>query len=505
MYDQVIIDSAVFKNRISPKAKDFILSNPAVLSQTFFDETKDYENILKPKSLKYNLYDLITLSKTKGLKLYSHESFDVLQKATNLSEQSMKVCVITEDEVLIERLLSGCTPVDVYDLNKDNLIQYTLRSPCHMQTPASSEFVEDIKTGSSVSLQNGAALTLTGSPKGGREGEVYDIAEDKYIVAKIYKHYPSAQHKKHLEALIAIGEKANLPWCVFPKELLFYNNRLVGFTMQKADFTQLSADALYLGNPIILNEEQLSVKRSHILKFCLKLLMQIKTLHTYGIAVSDVNDANFSTYKEDEPVIMIDTDSFVLGNTFNGTVGEDNHFSRKYDLKNKEQVLMQCEEGALKLVFKLLSLGTPPFLKDSVYLFESSKSPNRWRNILFPSNVLEYLNDVFTAKALPSVSIAIDKIRFALRHLEAHPDKNITVKEMYDAPEPFIVNEHEHIFTPTKKQPTVASSNRDLPTESSTYTPPNKKVRKHRLWPWLLLTILGSAAYYLISNNIIPL
>ncbi len=506
MYDQVIIDSAVFKNRLSQKAKDFILSHSAVLSQTFFDETKDYEDTLKSTSLKYNLHDLITMSKTKGLRLYSPESFDVLQKAKELSKQNLKVCVITEDELLIERLLSGYTPVDVYDLNKDTLIQFThCKCPCYMQTSACAELVEDIRAGFSVKLQNGTSLTLAGYPKGGREGEVYDVAEHKDTVAKIYKHYPSVQHKQHLEALKAIGEKAKLPWCVFPKELLYYNDRLVGFTMPKADFTQLSADALYLENPLILNEEKLSIKRSHTLKFCLKLLMQIKILNSYGIAVSDVNDANFSTYKEDEPIIMIDTDSFVLGNNFNGTVGEDKHFSRKYDLKNKEQVLLQCEEGALKLVFKLLSLGTPPFGKDSAYLFESTKSPNRWRSILFPSNVLDYLNDVFTAKVQPSISIAIDKIRSALKYLEAHPDKDITVKEMYESPDPFTVSEQEYDFKPSPKQPAAASGKSDLLTNSSADTSTEKKVRKHRLWPWLLLTILGGAAYYLISNNIIPL
>ena len=146
----------------------------------------------------------------------------------------------------------------------------------------------------------------------------------------------------------------NVNWCLFPKDILYSDGQIVGFTMQKISTKMLSEDSLFTGDNDNIDSDRLSLRRSYVLNLCLTLLAQIRVLNCYGLSVPDYNDGNFSWFFENKNITMFDTDSFIHGNYFGNTT-DDAAFSRRYSPKNKNQLSLMCEEGALKLIFRLIS------------------------------------------------------------------------------------------------------------------------------------------------------
>lgn len=520
IYHQVILDSAIFKKTISQKAESFILANRVVLSQTFFYETRAIMPALDNTSRRVlinNLNRIVCMIKNRGYTMtVLNEPFDVCQKAVQLSLLGNNTCVITENELIINRLLSGNVYVDVYDLNCDNLIHHNTRiipNTIHIDNSSRiTERIVGIKSGSRLSLHNDTSIVL-GEPIGtpGREGKVYSVIGHPDIVAKIYKKHPSSQRGLHLERLASLSNLKNLEWCLLPKDLLYYQGELVGFTMAKVTTEMLSNDTLYLGDDEGIEENRLSLRRSYTLSFCLMILAQIKILNCYGICVPDYNDGNFSMFYPNNPVTMFDTDSFAESSYFGKTV-DDTCFSRNYNTENNEQLCEMCEEGALKFIFRLISLGLYPFGgKDQPYQFSDNNSQYDYRRRYFPDNVITYLGEVFMARQLPSLSVCIQMISVALNELTANPQKDITVRQMcleaQIIQDPFsvvfplggcqtksgYVGLNTSANTETKKNQTITS----IP------VPETIKKRKHHFWPWAasILVLLGGIAYYFFSQG----
>lgn len=537
-YDYVILDSAIFKNRFSKNATDFILSNVTIMSKTFFLETKEYAAILDNKLgsvLAQNLQTIITSIKTRNYQLtVSNEPFDVFQRSIELSRLNYKVCVMTEDLILIERISQSKNGIDVYDLNKDKIIRNTAAQSkpitVYVDYSSSNERIRDINVGSQLITESNQTITL-GDKLGtsiSLEGKLFYVKNKSDIVVKIYKSYPSPEKQEHVKRLAALNKQLNIHWCVFPLEPVYYQGRMVGFTMRKVVSNKLSCDTLFLGDIPFINEDRLSLKRSYTLNFCKTLLIQVKILGCYGICISDYNDENFSTYSENFPIIMYDTDSFAFGPYYGNTV-EDSRYSRKYNYKIKEELCQLCDEGTLKMTFKLLSLGFHPFVAENQpYRFTNKSGYTECFQAYFPDNVLRYLGDVFSAKVIPSLSIALYNIGLALDELRLHPEKNVTIfrmcEESYKSFAPFTVSTGNDIFG-GKKEHTSATTTPVKKEHTSTTTTPVKKdytpifdpepipeaasesKPRHRFWPWAISALLllgGIGIYYLISQGIIP-
>lgn len=519
-YNQVILDSALFKKALSNNVEAFILTNNVILSQTFFHEARAFTPALNSSSCRVlldNINKIVTMIKNHSYTLtLSSEPFDVYQRATQLAVLGKKICVITENNLLINRLLSSDALVDVYDLNQDCLIKHCnhdIPSKTYIEKSSrNAERVIGIKQGSQLSLKNNTSIVLgelIGSP--GCEGKVFNVEGQPDVVAKIYKKRPSNQHALHLERLISLNNQMNFNWCLLPKSLLYHQGNLVGFTMNKVSTDMLSNDTLYLGDDEEIQKNRLSLKRSYTLSFCLMILAQIKILNCYGICVPDYNDGNFSTYSKGKAVTMFDADSFSEGGYFGNTV-DDICFSKKYNIENQEELCQMCDEGALKFIFRLISLGLYPFSgKDQPYQFSNGDSQFAYRRSYFPKNVLSYLDDVFTSTKTPSLSIAIQMVSIALEELSIFPKKDITVKQMCSqvmyTPDPFTV------ATPIggwnkKKENACADAPINTNVNIEEY-PPNisvrKNTRKYRFWPFIVsaLIIIGYIAYNLGSKGTI--
>lgn len=519
-FDQVILDSAIFKKPLSRAAEEFILNNPVIISKTFFHEASTYMLALDSKSctiLKRNIARIIQMITQGGCDIASEtEAFDVCQKALELSRRNKRVCVMTENQEMIDRLLSEGT-TDVYDLNTDSIANRNmhLRKQVFIDT-AKGERVSGIKEGSSLNLGDSRSYTLGKSMDTfGREGRIYEIDRQPGQVAKIYKHYPSPRKCEHLRKLQSIGKQLKADWCLFPQELLYSGSKLVGFTMNKVSVKTLADDHLFFGNNDSIPADRLSLRRSYLINLCLTILAQIKVLNCYGISVPDLNDGNFSWFYENKNITMFDTDSFIEG-TYYGNMTDDRCFSRRYSSTNKNQLSLMCEEGALKLVFRVISLGLNAFVSSSQpYIFSASDTAFSFRRSYFAKNLISYLDNVFTAKKEPSISIAIKELCLASREItDVTPAKNLTLKKMIqkamDNPAPYEVSEIKPRSQPAPKPERVtADSLSAMKCEDLGYNPKKqRKRRKKHVWPWVVsavVLLLAGAAYYLISNGIILL
>lgn len=511
IYQEVLLDSALFKRELTQNAKAFISANKTVLSATFFSEVKAYAKVLDARysaTLTSNLNTIITMLCSGGKILLYAQPFDIRQRAEQLSSSGCKVCVVTEDCLMIDRLLNGCAVnADVYDLNRDTLTPHRSRTNgvCTVDKASAHVRIDGVTTGTVLHTQNAFIHTLGERlSENGAEGYVYHIAGRSDIVAKIYKTVPSYEKRLHLERLLVVGKEARSPWCAFPENLLYHNGTLVGFTMPKLDCLILSEDSLYLGDDEDIAEDRLDNKLTYQLDFCMTLLTQIKVLNCFGISVPDFNDANFSTYTEGESVVMYDADSFVCGAYF-GNIIDDMSFSRPYRHNNREQLAQMCEENALKMVFRILSLGMYPFAGEGQpYQFRSGRKEITYRRQYFPDNVLTKLDAVFTAQESASLGLLLFELNEEKEDLLKTPKKNITLRQMRDKALLTIgIQPPKRIGNGDTYSETIAVHNSAA---SDLNTQPKKNCKKHIL-PWIasLSAITGGILWFLISQGIITL
>ena len=559
-YEMVILDSAFFKKTFSANAKAFIKSNDIRLSKTFLDEVLALSAALDSESKKIQNTNFNTfinmIQKDSSVQVAWGDAFDVCHRAVEMSRKGIKICVMTEDMLMIDRLLSCGTPVDVYDLNRDQLLQYS----CHVRSgtvhvdvaPADPELISDIGPGTILRKDYKNTVEL-GDPVSvpGLEGRVYSIKGNSKSLAKLYLAYPSKEKVSHLVRLIHIGRTTDLPWCSFPEELLYRGDRVVGFVMPKLEFESLENDKLYAGDDDIMYEGDENDfeggpgrKRSYTLGFCLMLLAQLKILSCCGLCVSDYNFRNFSAYTPGKPVTMVDIDSFGESNYFGNTV-VDKGFSRDYQQNTTEGFCELCDEGALKMVFKLLSLGLDAYSgENQPYALNGPECFFWYRRYYFPENVLSCLDDVFLRKKLPSVGIATRMVSLALDELYAAPGKDITVKAMCDQAinggqklPPFTVSpssegsregasqadaqgdKNRRDERKQREKRDTAAPVKDPPVVKEPPTPPDPDPdyddiddaevpapRKHRGIKWLILLLLlaaGGVYCYLLASGII--
>lgn len=500
---------------LSDKAKWFLHNRNIILTQSFYYETKAYMSVLPidfRNNLTTNIKSIVDLvEKQQGHKARAlSEVYDVRQYAFHSAESGIQVCVVTADELLIERLLLGRTEIDVYDLNTDTLLRhqkhYVSDDVIIDKSSHHAERITGIRQGSQIYYKGKTPLTLSDKIGSGMEGKVFCINERPDTVAKIFKKRPSNFKIHHIEKLSELNNDIHVEWCLLPKELLYdEDERPIGFTMPKVDLEPLSNDLLYLGDISDLDKQSLDKKHSYTLKYCSTLLTQIKILNCFGISIPDLNDGNISRFNGTDPIYLIDTDSFVLDQYFGNSV-DDICFSRQYAIMNKEQLSQLCDESALRLVFILCSYGLHPFrFPGEPYQFSSHDSPFYYRREFFPPDVIAYLDSFFAGKAQASLSVVLCSFVRAINDLVAHPDKDFTVRQMtYSL---FNVEEKaKEIIQPpnTMTRPEIIPQPRPKTAKSIEPLIPTKQKKKHHIWPWVaLLTIISIALYYLISQGFI--
>ena len=444
MYNMVILDAAVFKKPLSDRALSFISGKTVLISPTFFRETEALSKLLDPvrsKVLKNNIGQILRAARNGAKLVSSSLPFDVCHEAVGQTKRGKKVCVMTEDILLIDRLRMSDAPPDIYDLNKDKYGKAEPLTRCahveHRKTSAAAIPKAFCMQGTVLKTENGRSVILSnrlsedsGHEDFGMESSVYDVCGSPGLVAKIYRFYPSVKKHIHLKKLKKIASELDCPWCLLPVDLLYRDDRLVGFTMKKMKVGMLSEDTLYLGDEQAIEERRLSLKKSYSLDFAVTMLTQIKILNCYGLAVCDFNPNNFSAYIPKSPVVMFDTDSFILDNYFGNAI-DDKAFTRRYAYDDKLHLIRMADEQALKFCFRLLSLGANPRVRTGYpYIFTNPASPVMYRRSYFSDSTARFFERAFTGSDTLSVSVALYELTGARAELYSHPERDLTVKQM---------------------------------------------------------------------------
>jgi len=160
--------------------------------------------------------------------------------------------------------------------------------------------------------QNAEVVTLGSTLGVGGEGSVYPIAEDQYLVAKVY-HQITDERIYKLAAMLAnppddpmAGKHTSIAW---PVDLLFTtdsNPHVVGYLMPRVSDMRPVFDFY---NPKTRRQHCPHFNYSYLYRAGRNLASAVHALHTRGYVIGDVNESNILV-SDTTLVTLVDTDSF---------------------------------------------------------------------------------------------------------------------------------------------------------------------------------------------------
>lgn len=161
--------------------------------------------------------------------------------------------------------------------------------------------------------KNGKRYTLGEVIAGGGEGTVHALRGEPYLVAKLYKKDTRAEKLALLEKKlqVMVEDSAFDPYeqgrlrFAWPQDLLYDENRFVGFTMPNAKDT-------YEFHEIMWEDKQTRFARydyNRSIAVACNLALTVRYAHEKGYIIGDMNIKNFRFDRQCH-VIVLDVDSF---------------------------------------------------------------------------------------------------------------------------------------------------------------------------------------------------
>ena len=240
---------------------------------------------------------------------------------------------------------------DLLDKNTDEEISPIAMSDKYLDVPVYCN------VGDTVTTEKGARLTLDKRLSAGAEGMVFTTDNPK-VVAKIYhKGIITPLRWKKLQTQVKMGiNSIGLCW---PKDLLFYRNIPVGYTMIVGRGKTLSN--VFDGPDALLNAIPECTRLDIVTTLC-DLLEKYIYLHMFGIIAGDIQLKNALIYSPNS-LYLIDMDSVQVGN-LPCPVGTEEFTDPRLWGKNFSGFLRKLEDedySIAMLVFSILFCGLHPF------------------------------------------------------------------------------------------------------------------------------------------------
>ncbi|MFW6025418.1 MAG: protein kinase domain-containing protein [Candidatus Woesearchaeota archaeon] len=225
--------------------------------------------------------------------------------------------------------------------------------------------------------KTGEILSLSKQLSGGVGGEgfIYHLKEKNNIIAKIYKNKLTPNKICKLRYMINNPpkdpmDKDNHISIVWPKDLIKYNNQIVGFTMP-----------LIIGHNLgvaYFRDQRVQTARHftyiHLHRISYNLAKAFEACHNSGYIIGDVKDENIKV-KDNSLISLLDVDSFQVPRPnpqqgyFNCKVLTPEYsppevllFAKTNKVKEYNRGPEQDLFGLSILIFKLLMEGTHPFI-----------------------------------------------------------------------------------------------------------------------------------------------
>jgi serine/threonine protein kinase len=212
-------------------------------------------------------------------------------------------------------------------------------------------------------------ITLGGLVGKGGEGDVYEIDQNKNLVAKIFhasnneKNY--ARERKLARMLEApLQQDYDNIFIAWPTDLLYHKNCFAGYLMPRIN----NSHSLFIVfNPSARKQKNIIVSQADLLEIAKNLAKAVHLLHFNNYVIGDINSRNILVNVQNKSIALLDVDSFqvaVDGNILYCTVGVPEYTPPELQNENFRLVPRTKQHdifGLTTLIFQVLMQGFYPF------------------------------------------------------------------------------------------------------------------------------------------------
>jgi len=231
---------------------------------------------------------------------------------------------------------------------------------------------------------NGNIIRVTGNPKSGGEGDVYNVEGNPNLVVKVYNDKKRSNKQayktliKKIQAMCDICDDTIMGRAGWPQQIVYSNNQPVGFTMNKIKHCNTLHQ---LTDTLDRKEKFLDNNWKYSILVAYNLAIAVHTLHSKGVVIGDINESNFlignrtiaeqqgiTDFESNGIVYCIDCDSFQIlteKENFLCTVNKAEYLPPELkgaDLHTIIRTQNQDNFGLAVLIFQLIMLGKHPYM-----------------------------------------------------------------------------------------------------------------------------------------------
>ena len=388
-----------------------------------------------------------------------------LTKEQVLEIKKLNICVYFRDkvehlELLIQRVL-GQLKSQFYLVQDNKQLKLSTRAPTqgkaspkgnsnkqtfklakkHKVIPVSPslEITEQLAAGQTVKKTDKTDIILGGLLGAGGEGQIYHAQDNPNVLVKIYtKKIPSHLENKVKRMTELKSENMINDKCIaYPKDLVYQNNKFIGYTMNK-----VQGETLHIMNYANLKDNPEVNDRKALVQVAINYIKVIQNIHRHNILLVDINEGNILVDLKTKLVSIVDLDSAQI-EEFPCTVGIEDNFSgdmiqkRIQYAQSNQHVLSSMSDELFSIyvfVFMILMGGRHPYdhkkrdmsahkniIANFVYPYA-----NQGNRDLIPGSVTPKLWDNFNDDVRENFSLAFRNKTMDLKKLKKSLESYLT-------------------------------------------------------------------------------
>ena len=498
IYNVAIVDASLFREKLS---EAFIAELRQIhyiyISGTFSAEVLELMELLPTRreiiDSNYRLFRETLSTSVMNLEAYPDCNNDIWDFLQLVSERpnADKAVLITGSLGLIQRVISCGLGIDIYDLNRKQLVGHVAYRNLakkyfvdNEETPVCMEPTDKIDEGTTLYTGKGGPVTL-GEMLGdgsGSEGNVFFLRQfSPECVAKIFKTGKFSVNKfRAVKAMVDDKSLNGIVWAKFPYDILysdFQRSKPVGILEPYGKTAgSLYDDELFFGDTGNWSSSLLSVKVSDVLCLCKYITRQVCYLNAIGVYVSDFNIKNFDypAGKTNPFIQMWDTDSFGYGNYFSGYMADNEKF-KTYDVTRREDICEMCNDELYHFLFRMLTLSDYPFDPETgSFNYLSRDYSNYSRKEFVPKSIWEAFEKFYTGKTKASPQMMLYLLRKEMMERSANADLDLSYTDIVNRIDSSFLAEQDRMLDSTFS-PALNLNPYGRHVYSSAYAPPKKK------------------------------
>lgn len=382
------------------------------------------------------------------------DTFGLVQKFSHRSES---VLVVEANYTLEDQIIFSKQNVGVYSLLENGLIDQNNYSRASLKkidkTKTPLKFCE-VHSKNTIYTDE-SSYVLADLLTSGAEAQIYKIANNDRLLAKIYKEDEDSnfvltkQKLENIFVLKKINDIWDVSWLAWPTSVIyadFAHRNPIGYMMKRfGDAKFLSDNSLFYGGDINMKfRKHGEVCIKDVLDICIKFVRQILFLSINGIHISDYNDKNFAiSEKNNSKIVMVDTDSYCFDGYVSECMTYAGRLSKKFECNTWLDIIEFCDESLAAFVFTLLMLDFEfgpmwksefRFSKNNQMKLDNANFKAKWYSV--PKNLQDFYLNIFENKKPSSMNVLLYELEAALKTNFAHTRYKDIYKDFHVIEEP---------------------------------------------------------------------